>query len=197
MRSQFGYHVIKTHRPQGRGETCRLEKAKPQLMTYLQNQKKQKEIEKLVKEMRAKAEVKVNLPEVPTPARGSSRRSACCSCREVKLLHNLRRPVPPGKRLGLARRAKRCVRIFSTRPGATSPYEPLMPRKSRKNVGLIGLGIIGTRVAAGLRAAGFQVFVWNRTPKPAPNFLGSPAEIAANSATSSSSSSRMPRRSSK
>lgn len=53
-----------------------------------------------------------------------------------------------------------------------------MPRKSRKNVGLIGLGIIGTRAAAGLRAAGFQVFVWNRSPKPAPNFLGSPAEVA-------------------
>ena len=54
-----------------------------------------------------------------------------------------------------------------------------MPRKTRKNVGLIGLGIIGTRVAQSLRAAGFQVYVWNRTPKPAPNFLGSPAEIAA------------------
>ena len=53
-----------------------------------------------------------------------------------------------------------------------------MPRKSRKNVGLIGLGIIGTRVAAGLRAAGFQVYVWNRSAKPSPNFLGSPAEIA-------------------
>lgn len=53
-----------------------------------------------------------------------------------------------------------------------------MPRKSRKNVGLIGLGIIGTRVAAGLRAAGFQTFVWNRTAKPAPNFVGSPAEVA-------------------
>jgi 3-hydroxyisobutyrate dehydrogenase-like beta-hydroxyacid dehydrogenase len=53
-----------------------------------------------------------------------------------------------------------------------------MPRKSRKNVGLIGLGIIGTRVAAGLRASGYQVFVWNRTPRPTPNFLGSPAEIA-------------------
>ena len=53
-----------------------------------------------------------------------------------------------------------------------------MPRKSRKNVGLIGLGIIGTRVAAGLRAAGFQVYVWNRSAKPAPNFLGSPGEIA-------------------
>ncbi|MHA3771598.1 NAD-binding protein [Verrucomicrobiota bacterium sgz303538] len=53
-----------------------------------------------------------------------------------------------------------------------------MPRKHRKNVGLIGLGIIGTRAAAGLRAAGYRVYVWNRTPKPIPNFLGSPAEVA-------------------
>jgi 3-hydroxyisobutyrate dehydrogenase-like beta-hydroxyacid dehydrogenase len=49
---------------------------------------------------------------------------------------------------------------------------------NKKNVGVIGLGIIGTRVAAGLRHAGFNVYVWNRTPKPAPNFLGSPAEVA-------------------
>jgi 3-hydroxyisobutyrate dehydrogenase-like beta-hydroxyacid dehydrogenase len=53
-----------------------------------------------------------------------------------------------------------------------------MPRKSRKNVGLIGLGIIGSRVAAGLRAAGYQVFVWNRSPRPVPNFLGSSLEVA-------------------
>ena len=53
-----------------------------------------------------------------------------------------------------------------------------MPRKSRKNVGLIGLGIIGVQAATGLRAAGFQVFVWNRSAKPAPNFLGSAAEVA-------------------
>jgi len=53
-----------------------------------------------------------------------------------------------------------------------------MARKSRKNVGLIGLGIIGARVAAGLRAAGYHVFVWNRTPRPAPNFVGSPREVA-------------------
>jgi 3-hydroxyisobutyrate dehydrogenase-like beta-hydroxyacid dehydrogenase len=50
--------------------------------------------------------------------------------------------------------------------------------KNRKNAGVIGLGIIGTRVAAGLRHAGFNVCVWNRTPKPAPNFLGSPVEVA-------------------
>ena len=50
--------------------------------------------------------------------------------------------------------------------------------KNRKSVGVIGLGIIGTRVAAGLRHAGFNTCVWNRTPKPAPNFLGSPVEVA-------------------
>jgi 3-hydroxyisobutyrate dehydrogenase-like beta-hydroxyacid dehydrogenase len=53
-----------------------------------------------------------------------------------------------------------------------------MPRKHRKNVGLLGLGIIGTRAAAGLRAAGYRVYVWNRTVKPAPNFLPTPAEVA-------------------
>jgi len=53
-----------------------------------------------------------------------------------------------------------------------------MFRKQQTNVGIIGLGIIGTRVAANLRAAGFAVSVWNRTPKPEPNFLGSPAEVA-------------------
>lgn len=53
-----------------------------------------------------------------------------------------------------------------------------MARKSRKNVGLIGLGIIGSRVAAGLRSAGFHVYVWNRTPRAAPNFVGSPGEVA-------------------
>ena len=53
-----------------------------------------------------------------------------------------------------------------------------MARKSRKNVGIIGLGIIGARVAQVLRAGGFHVFVWNRTAKPAPNFLGSPVDLA-------------------
>jgi 3-hydroxyisobutyrate dehydrogenase-like beta-hydroxyacid dehydrogenase len=51
-------------------------------------------------------------------------------------------------------------------------------RSSRKNVGLIGLGIIGRRVAENLRKRGFHVFVWNRTPRPVPNFVGSPAEVA-------------------
>jgi len=53
-----------------------------------------------------------------------------------------------------------------------------MPKKSRKNVGLIGLGIIGSRVANALRLGGFHVYVWNRTPRAAPNFLASPRQIA-------------------
>jgi len=53
-----------------------------------------------------------------------------------------------------------------------------MARKSRRNVGLIGLGIIGSRVAKALRDSSFNVYVWNRTPRALPNFLGSPAEVA-------------------
>ncbi|MEO5717956.1 MAG: NAD(P)-binding domain-containing protein [Chthoniobacterales bacterium] len=53
-----------------------------------------------------------------------------------------------------------------------------MARSKNKNVGLIGLGIIGSRVAGALRNNGFQVFVWNRTPRPEQNFLGSPVEVA-------------------
>ena len=53
-----------------------------------------------------------------------------------------------------------------------------MSRRTEKNVGIIGLGIIGRRVADSVRRRGFHVFVWNRTPRPFPNFVGSPAEIA-------------------
>src|SRR5437588_11743878 len=53
-----------------------------------------------------------------------------------------------------------------------------MARRTRKNVGVIGLGIIGSRVAQNLRRQGFHVFVWNRNPRPVPNFVGAPAELA-------------------
>ena len=46
-------------------------------------------------------------------------------------------------------------------------------------VGLIGLGLIGSRVASNLRRADFPIVVWNRTPLAEPNFLASPAEVAA------------------
>ena len=53
-----------------------------------------------------------------------------------------------------------------------------MSRRTRKNVGIIGLGIIGSRVRDVLRRKGFHVFVWNRTPRPIPNFVGAPDELA-------------------
>ena len=53
-----------------------------------------------------------------------------------------------------------------------------MPHSKRQKIGVIGLGLIGRGVTANLRCKGFQVFVWNRTPRPVPNFVGSPAELA-------------------
>jgi len=53
-----------------------------------------------------------------------------------------------------------------------------MRKKIRNNVGVLGLGIVGSRIAATLRSKGHQVYVWSRTPKPEPNFMGSPGEIA-------------------
>jgi 3-hydroxyisobutyrate dehydrogenase-like beta-hydroxyacid dehydrogenase len=46
------------------------------------------------------------------------------------------------------------------------------------NIGVIGLGIIGRAVAGHLRRNGFPVFVWNRSPRPVPNFVGSLGELA-------------------
>jgi 3-hydroxyisobutyrate dehydrogenase-like beta-hydroxyacid dehydrogenase len=47
------------------------------------------------------------------------------------------------------------------------------------NIGVIGLGIIGRGIAAHLRRKKFSVFVWNRSPRPVPNFVGSPEELTA------------------
>lgn len=47
----------------------------------------------------------------------------------------------------------------------------------KPNVGVLGLGIIGSRVAENLRRAGHEVFVWSRTARPVPNFLASPREV--------------------
>jgi len=44
--------------------------------------------------------------------------------------------------------------------------------------GIIGLGIVGSRVAKNLRAAGVHTYVWSRSPKPEPNFLGSASDVA-------------------
>jgi len=66
VRSSFGFHVIKVtdHKD---GETVTLETAKPKLLGFLKQQKRQGEIEKVVQGIREKAEVKINLPEAPKP----------------------------------------------------------------------------------------------------------------------------------
>src|SRR6516164_11105420 len=46
------------------------------------------------------------------------------------------------------------------------------------NIGIVGLGIIGRGIAAHLRRKHFPVFVWNRSPRPVPNFVGSLGELA-------------------
>ena len=53
-----------------------------------------------------------------------------------------------------------------------------MSHAMRKNVGVIGLGIIGRGVAANLRRKGFPVYVWNRSPRAVPNFVGALGEVA-------------------
>jgi len=51
-------------------------------------------------------------------------------------------------------------------------------RPTIDSTGIIGLGIIGSRAAENLRKADKHVYVWSPTPRPVPNFLGGPAEIA-------------------
>ncbi|MFI0347376.1 MAG: NAD(P)-dependent oxidoreductase [Chthoniobacterales bacterium] len=53
-----------------------------------------------------------------------------------------------------------------------------MTSQIKPSVGVIGLGIIGSRVVANLRREGVSVFVWNRSPKVESNFLSSPLEVA-------------------
>src|SRR5215510_14760935 len=57
------------------------------------------------------------------------------------------------------------------RPGSKSQPKHI-------NIGVVGLGIIGRGIAGHLRRKGFSVFVWNRSPRPVPNFVGSPGELA-------------------
>lgn len=46
------------------------------------------------------------------------------------------------------------------------------------SIGIIGMGIIGSRVAQRLREADLEVYVWSRSPRAVPNFLPSPASVA-------------------
>ena len=50
-----------------------------------------------------------------------------------------------------------------------------------KRVGIIGLGIIGSRISDTLKKKGWDVSVWNRTEGKDPDSLSSPAEVVKNS----------------
>ena len=54
-------------------------------------------------------------------------------------------------------------------------------RTPKNSVGLLGLGIIGSRVAERLREAGNQVFVWSRSARDVENFKTSPRAVAESS----------------
>lgn len=48
----------------------------------------------------------------------------------------------------------------------------------KRKIGVIGLGLIGSRIAGCLRKAGYSTYVWSRTPRAFPNFLGSIEALA-------------------
>ena len=61
VRSEFGFHVIKVTDRKA-PDTLTLEQAKPKLMAFLKRQKTQDEVGKILRGIREKADVKVNLP---------------------------------------------------------------------------------------------------------------------------------------
>jgi len=61
VKSQFGWHIIKTtDRKEAR--IVSFDEAKPRILAYLQNQKRRAAVDEIITELRAKADVKVNLP---------------------------------------------------------------------------------------------------------------------------------------
>ncbi len=75
VRTQFGYHVIKvTDRKDP--ETVSLETAKPKVMEFLSNQKKNAELQKIAQKLRTDADVKINLPPDAAPAAPAAQPSA-------------------------------------------------------------------------------------------------------------------------
>lgn len=49
--------------------------------------------------------------------------------------------------------------------------------KTPRSLGILGLGLIGSRVAQLLSQAGHEVWVWNRTPRPIPRSVGQPSDL--------------------
>ena len=62
VRTQFGYHIIKVTDRKAGGKQP-FEEAKPQIVAYLTREKKRVAIDEVVNGLRAKADVKMNMPE--------------------------------------------------------------------------------------------------------------------------------------
>jgi 3-hydroxyisobutyrate dehydrogenase len=46
------------------------------------------------------------------------------------------------------------------------------------NIGILGLGIIGSRVAETVKKAGYPVFTWSHSPRSEANFMATPSAVA-------------------
>ena len=66
IRSSFGYHIIKVTEKKKAGSAT-LDEARDQLTNFLKEQKRAAEMDKMIKEMRAKAKITVQLPGAPSP----------------------------------------------------------------------------------------------------------------------------------
>ncbi|MEO8205114.1 MAG: peptidylprolyl isomerase [Chthoniobacterales bacterium] len=66
VRTQFGYHIIKVTDKKPAG-TVTFDEAQKQLITYLQAEKRKAAVRTIIDDLRAKANVKVNLPPEPKP----------------------------------------------------------------------------------------------------------------------------------
>ena len=62
VRTQFGYHIIKVTDRKAGGKQP-FEEAKPQILAYLTREKKRIAVDEVMNGLRAKADVKINLPE--------------------------------------------------------------------------------------------------------------------------------------
>ncbi len=67
VKSQFGFHVIKTTDRKD-AHTVPFPEAKDKILAYLKNQKRRTAVDEVIAELRSKAEVKVNLPPAPVEA---------------------------------------------------------------------------------------------------------------------------------
>ncbi len=69
VKSEFGFHVIKVTDKKPAGTTP-FEEVKPQLVAFLESQKSQEEVGKVLEKLRTDAKIEVNLPQPAAPMGG-------------------------------------------------------------------------------------------------------------------------------